>query len=56
MKCRAFPGGIPDVILENQIDHRSPVEGDHGIRFDPTTPADGAYARDLFGRDRGVAE
>lgn len=33
--CAAFPGGIPDAILTNRADHRGPIEGDHGIRFEP---------------------
>ena len=27
---------IPDAILDNEIDHRQPVEGDKGITFEPT--------------------
>jgi hypothetical protein len=36
--CAAFPEGIPQAILENEIDHREPVLGDHGVRFAPRTP------------------
>ena len=39
--CEAFPeadGGIPGVIFRNGMDHRQPIEGDHGLRW---TPADG---------------
>lgn len=32
--CNAFPAGIPDAVRHNQIDHRQPVEGDHGIQFE----------------------
>jgi hypothetical protein len=32
--CKAFPAGIPDVIFNNEFDHRQPYEGDHGIRFE----------------------
>jgi hypothetical protein len=32
--CDAFPFGIPDEILDGVADHRKPVEGDHGIRFE----------------------
>lgn len=42
MVCAAFPGGIPEEILTNSIDHRKPVEGDEGmgepgthVLFDP---------------------
>lgn len=31
--CAAFPEQIPGALLENEVDHRRPVEGDHGIRF-----------------------
>lgn len=31
--CEAFPVGIPEPIYANQIDHRTPVESDHGIRW-----------------------
>lgn len=33
--CPAFPGGIPDAITTNDLDHRRPAVGDHGIRFEP---------------------
>lgn len=32
--CEAFPDGIPDLVYGNGVDHRRPVDGDHGIRFD----------------------
>ncbi len=31
--CAAFPTGIPDRIFTNQVDHRQPVEGDHGLQW-----------------------
>jgi hypothetical protein len=38
--CQAFPDGVPIAILESRVDHRRPVEGDHGIQFeqDPDLP------------------
>lgn len=33
--CDAFPDGIPEEVLLCDIDHRKPVEGDHGIQFEP---------------------
>lgn len=32
--CAAFPDGIPDRVYGNEVDHRQPVEGDHGIRWE----------------------
>lgn len=33
-KCKAFPDGIPEEIWIGGNDHKKPVEGDHGIRFE----------------------
>jgi hypothetical protein len=33
--CGAFPDGIPLKILLGKHSHRTPVEGDHGIRWEP---------------------
>lgn len=35
MECAAFPDGIPPGIVRNEIDHRLPIDGDGGIRFEP---------------------
>lgn len=32
--CDAFPDGIPDQVFGNEVDHRQPVAGDHGIRWE----------------------
>ena len=32
--CDAFPGGIPDSVYSNQADHRQPIEGDNGVRWE----------------------
>lgn len=32
--CAAFPGGIPDRIYNNELDHRQPIDGDHGLRWE----------------------
>tara|TARA_Y100001963_G_C6506880_1_gene320355 strand:+ start:358 stop:528 length:171 start_codon:yes stop_codon:yes gene_type:complete len=34
LKCKAFPKGIPQEILEGQ-DHTEPFKGDNGIQFEP---------------------
>jgi hypothetical protein len=31
--CAAFPGGIPDAVYGMLLDHRQPVNGDHGVRW-----------------------
>jgi len=31
--CAAFLDGIPDVVYRNGLDHRQPIEGDHGVRW-----------------------
>jgi hypothetical protein len=33
--CEAFPDLIPLAIVSKQISHVDPVEGDHGIQFEP---------------------
>ena len=35
-RCNAFPDGIPSDFLLNVLDHRFPIEGDHGVIFSPT--------------------
>ena len=37
--CAAFPGGIPEVMLNGKNDHRSAYPGDNGIRFEPLPSA-----------------
>jgi hypothetical protein len=32
--CAAFPDAIPDDVWWNKVDHRQPVEGDGGIRWE----------------------
>jgi hypothetical protein len=33
--CRAFPGGVPSMVLVNKVDHRKPIEGDNGLLWTP---------------------
>jgi hypothetical protein len=46
--CAAFFDGIPHEILFSQADHRKPYPNDHGILFEPKTPADAEYAERMF--------
>ncbi len=32
---KAFPQGIPEAILSNELPHDPPYPGDNGIRFEP---------------------
>lgn len=38
-RCAAFPDGIPDEILREEVDHRNPYPGDSGIQYEPKEPA-----------------
>lgn len=38
LRCAAFPEGIPEGIINNLIDHRLPVEGDGGLRYEGDLP------------------
>jgi len=31
--CEAFPAGIPVEVKRNGLDHRQPIDGDHGVQF-----------------------
>lgn len=35
--CNAFPDGdgIPEIVIMGRMTHRTPIEGDHGIRWTP---------------------
>ncbi len=41
--CPAFGGEIPEAILMNEVDHRDPYPGDHGIRFEPREGLDDEF-------------
>jgi hypothetical protein len=40
LTCDAFPEGIPDDIIYNDFDHRSPHADDNGLQYDPTAPGE----------------
>lgn len=31
--CDAYPDGIPDAIIDGDVNHRKPYQGDNGIQF-----------------------
>lgn len=33
--CEAFPNGIPQEVRDGLNDHKKPIDGDHGIQFEP---------------------
>lgn len=33
--CTAFPGGIPEEILNGEFDHHNPHPKDNGIHYNP---------------------
>ena len=46
-RCTAFPDGIPSMFVNGDAVHDTPVEGDHGIQYEPgISEADRALARD----------
>jgi hypothetical protein len=49
--CEAFPDGIRAPILQNHLDHREPIDGDHGIRWE--RDANSGFANPL---DRGGSD
>lgn len=49
--CAAFPNRIPEAILGNDVDHRKPYRGDHGIQFEPVSSADAVFAAGVFEAD-----
>lgn len=36
--CEAYPDGIPEVILNGQVDHKTRFPGDHGLTYLPVRP------------------
>jgi len=47
-KCSAFPHGIPRDIRDNAVDHRLPIPGDNGIRFEPKPGSNPAVLDSLY--------
>jgi len=40
LRCEAYPDGIPEAIVMNEVDHRAPQPGDRGLRYDPKPGAE----------------
>jgi|TARA_R100000084_G_C4523874_1_gene88045 hypothetical protein len=38
-KCKAFPKGIPFMIVSGGIQHTKPIKGDNGIIYEQDTEA-----------------
>lgn len=54
--CAAFPDGIPDQVWSNQVDHREPLPGDHGLQWvslDDQPFPEWAFADAVLGRGTG---
>ena len=32
--CKAYPNGIPFIIMSGGVEHTKPIEGDNGIRYE----------------------
>lgn len=43
--CQAYPGGIPEEIIDGEWDHRLPKPGDRGLQF---VMRDGSEVRDWW--------
>ena len=53
LSCDAYPESIPDKIVNNEVDHREPVKGDSGLRFEPIAGlTDADMDRMVFRRPR----
>lgn len=52
MYCDAFPDGIPDAIIGSRVDHRKPVDGDHGLQFLATSNTAAADAAQIIDEAR----
>jgi hypothetical protein len=35
MTCDAYPDGIPEKIIMNEVDHRKPYKNDNGLTYQP---------------------
>ena len=38
--CEAYPEGIPQEILRNDVDHNEPFKGDQGLTFEAVETSD----------------
>ncbi len=47
-KCKAFPDGIPDQILDSKIGHVKPLADDNGIQFEASDTSDKAHVKAIL--------
>jgi len=47
-RCDAFPQGIPEGIIESQIDHRMPFPGDNDLQFEQQRGMPVPYSFQIF--------
>jgi hypothetical protein len=52
-QCDAFPAGIPAAMLTGGGDHREPLDGDHGKRFEQANTPSAREAFDQWERTFG---
>jgi hypothetical protein len=46
--CVAFQGGVPEKLLDNELDHRREIAGDGGTRFVPAEDAKPYHLEALY--------
>ncbi len=50
--CAAYPEGIPDALWDNDVDHRRPAGGDHGVQWETDGQPFPAWVFDAAGGER----
>ena len=47
-RCDAYPDGVPEAILKNQVDHREPFSGDGDLTYVPCLDRYGKTMTHIF--------